>query len=613
MSRQENPQRELEVPGDDMGAHLGDTFAEDAFFDYDAAASSSVFTDGGDPANNYFDMSAWSTDMGTGQPGGIQGGDWAPLPTSQAPDYLSAAATSLGLSALQSTEVLPASPPPELSAPAVAAVAAKKPCKPRAAREPKKKASPKPTVAKVAKATKKATKKTSGHRAPPTPTNSERTILELYNSRWSGLAMGEKHRLLLPLLSGVDPNTGVKIGAAGAFLPPPDFESIGKDLFNSGTTNIFAAGNSVATNDTGNDDFFARAGAAMGTSAFPVLVEEYTARQSDEERARIDKIARRIMAAKKNKMTQQRIATTTSSPAANMTSENTSFTNGDFQNVDTSQNTNELSNSYISSLLANYNKDTANTDVCNTFPNLETLNNTNSFDIVNTNSSDNNSFGSSGFNSESFDVGNFNVGSFNTDNSNTTSLTNSFSSDTFGTGGFSSSGFNADNFNTTNFTDSFNSNAFGTDGFPPLDTSNFNSDTSNFNSDTFVTGTLDNPFGDSTFANISSTFDDMLKGSPKINTPSVNLAPGTQGCRSNLFGNFDSFSCPPMTEDDYDFDKPTSTKGFHGNLGGPCGNGIITANGVMTQIPIPSSVYGATRQQEALERNAMLRAQGRRR
>ncbi|EUC33917.1 hypothetical protein COCCADRAFT_4643 [Bipolaris zeicola 26-R-13] len=45
-------------------------------------------------------------------------------------------------------------------------------------------------------------------------------------------------------------------------------------------------------------------------------------------------------------------------------------------------------------------------------------------------------------------------------------------------------------------------------------------------------------------------------------------------------------------------------------LGGPCGNGII---GGPIEMPAHPSVYGSARQQEALELNTMLRAQGRRR
>ncbi|EMD92094.1 hypothetical protein COCC4DRAFT_25669 [Bipolaris maydis ATCC 48331] len=58
-----------------------------------------------------------------------------------------------------------------------------------------------------------------------------------------------------------------------------------------------------------------------------------------------------------------------------------------------------------------------------------------------------------------------------------------------------------------------------------------------------------------------------------------------------------------------DFDIDTSSAVGKG-LGGPCSNGII---GGAIDMPAPPSVYGSTRQQEALERNAMLRAQGRRR
>jgi hypothetical protein len=33
----------------------------------------------------------------------------------------------------------------------------------------------------------------------------------------------------LPLLQGIDPNTGLKVGVAGTLAPPPNYEAIGVD------------------------------------------------------------------------------------------------------------------------------------------------------------------------------------------------------------------------------------------------------------------------------------------------------------------------------------------------------------------------------------------------
>ncbi|RMZ69722.1 hypothetical protein GMOD_00010295 [Pyrenophora seminiperda CCB06] len=192
-------------------------------------------------------MSDLATDiMWSGEPEGIQGGEMAPLPeyAFQAPDAFIPAGGYDGTwdsQSLQGTEVLQApvqgvaeGPPAPAVAVNVPAVVAKKPRKPRVKKVKDQTATASttasPTVSKVTKPKKKPVKKTALP-VPPTPTNPARTVLELYNSRWTDLAHDEKLRLLGPLLEGKDPNTGKKIGTAGAFLPPPDFEEIGKDLF----------------------------------------------------------------------------------------------------------------------------------------------------------------------------------------------------------------------------------------------------------------------------------------------------------------------------------------------------------------------------------------------
>ncbi|KAK1915182.1 hypothetical protein P3342_002989 [Pyrenophora teres f. teres] len=601
MSNEHNSQHEVEPSDFDMSA-----FFEDAYFE-----------------NTGIDMSESPTDMGVGQPGGIQGGDWAPPPTSQGPQYRAAGAgaggPALSFSQIlsQGTEVLPA-PATSQAAPAIAS---KKAGKPRAtrAKEPKKITAkvtkPKKTSTKVTKPKKKATKVM------------ERTIAELFNLRWSDLKMVEKHKLLLPLLSGIDPNTGAKIGTAGALLPPPDFEAIGKDLFNTGIANIFTAGSDAS-----------------------------------EEKARINSIARRIEAGNKKKMTPERITATSSSPAANvvtispyqtnivgnnnvidLTAEDTSFINGGFQNIDSSRNTNELTAQTSTS-----------PDFSDAFSNFETLNNNTSLGTVNTNSFNGSNFGSFSLNPEDFDL---NAGSFNMDDFlGTNNFTNSFSSDVFGTEGFiplDTNNLSSDSFtapDTNNFANSFSSDVFGTEGFTPLDTNNLSSDsftapdTNNLSSDSFTASdtnnfssdsfkpldindlssdifNIDNPdgvFGGGPDSDPDARFDAIMKSRSMTKTSPPKTTTGTHGRYMTKFGETDFSTHPSSNEEGFnlDLDQPTRTKGFHGNLGGPCGNGIIGPNGVITvppQVPTNPSAYGAARQQEALERNAMLRAQGRRR
>jgi hypothetical protein len=93
------------------------------------------------------------------------------------------------------------------------------------------KVAPKPKVNKVVKTRKPAA---SQKRTTSAPSGPPRSVQELYNLPWSHLSQEEKGCLLLPLLQGIDPNTGIKIGEPGTLLPPPEFEIIGEDIFGTG-------------------------------------------------------------------------------------------------------------------------------------------------------------------------------------------------------------------------------------------------------------------------------------------------------------------------------------------------------------------------------------------
>jgi hypothetical protein len=95
----------------------------------------------------------------------------------------------------------------------------------------KAKASPKPKVSKVVKTTKPAR---THKRTTSAPFGVPRRVQELYNLPWSHLSQEEKGLLLLPLLQGIDPNTGAKIDEAGSILPPPQFEMVREDVFGTG-------------------------------------------------------------------------------------------------------------------------------------------------------------------------------------------------------------------------------------------------------------------------------------------------------------------------------------------------------------------------------------------
>jgi hypothetical protein len=111
---------------------------------------------------------------------------------------------------------------------------ARAPAKPRAPKSKpsvSSKATPKAKVSKAVK-TKKPAK--AHKRTVSAPSGAPRSVQELYNLPWSHLSQEEKGRLLLPLLQGLDPNTGTKIGEAGSLLPPPHFDMVREDVFGTG-------------------------------------------------------------------------------------------------------------------------------------------------------------------------------------------------------------------------------------------------------------------------------------------------------------------------------------------------------------------------------------------
>jgi hypothetical protein len=123
--------------------------------------------------------------------------------------------------AMASINPTPTTPPSAKKTRAKVAGGAKAPPKPHAPRKPSpSKAKP---IGRVAKPTK--AKAAPHNRTTSSPV--ERSIAELFNAPFLSLSHAERARLMLPLLQGVDPNTGLKAGVAGSMVPPPDFEYIG--------------------------------------------------------------------------------------------------------------------------------------------------------------------------------------------------------------------------------------------------------------------------------------------------------------------------------------------------------------------------------------------------
>ncbi|KAL1793725.1 hypothetical protein ACET3X_008707 [Alternaria dauci] len=106
-----------------------------------------------------------------------------------------------------------------------------KPRAPKAKTSVSAKVAPKPKVTKV----KKPAKPAKAHkRTVSAPSGAPRSVQTLYTLPWSQLSQEEKGLLLLPLLQGIDPNTGDKINEAGSLLPPPSFEMVADDVFGTG-------------------------------------------------------------------------------------------------------------------------------------------------------------------------------------------------------------------------------------------------------------------------------------------------------------------------------------------------------------------------------------------
>ncbi|KAI8940813.1 hypothetical protein NX059_002075 [Plenodomus lindquistii] len=106
---------------------------------------------------------------------------------------------------------------------------ARAPAKPRTSMTSKRTTT---TAAAASKPTSKVTKSTS-KRKSASPSPSVRSLQDLYTAQFGTLTHEEKCQLVLPLLQGVDPETGLMTGALpGLLANEADFLSIGKDTFN---------------------------------------------------------------------------------------------------------------------------------------------------------------------------------------------------------------------------------------------------------------------------------------------------------------------------------------------------------------------------------------------
>ncbi|KAI4945887.1 hypothetical protein J4E91_007801 [Alternaria rosae] len=216
----------------------------------------SVETSGDDVALNFnynFNAQDITADMSFGLSGGdllgdarhLQGAESATCALLKATENLPASTLPAAPGPIEAMwaplmNPTPATPEKKTKAPAKS----RKPraSKPKAA--PREKAPPKPKVTKPKKPAK------AHKRTVSAPFGPLRCVGELYHLPWSQLTQEEKGRLLLPLLQGIDPSTGIKIGEPGSLLPPPDFEMIGEDIFGTGDRGDKFMGTSTSPPET---------------------------------------------------------------------------------------------------------------------------------------------------------------------------------------------------------------------------------------------------------------------------------------------------------------------------------------------------------------------------
>ncbi|EUC44110.1 hypothetical protein COCMIDRAFT_38005 [Bipolaris oryzae ATCC 44560] len=200
---------------------LEPSMSQNSFFD--SFASEDTFS------SFQSDMSLWTAEAPCEEPVGAQC-DWPsspPTQTSDLPVVDSGVTTPPVSQAIEPARVQsPGRPMGAIEAfwgPILSSSPQKSALTPSTKKEPL----PKIKATKVIKQKTTPKKKTPKKRTTPTQRSADRSIKDLYNSTWASLSDEEKGHLLLPLLQGIDPNTGKKIAEAGALLPPPDYEIIG--------------------------------------------------------------------------------------------------------------------------------------------------------------------------------------------------------------------------------------------------------------------------------------------------------------------------------------------------------------------------------------------------
>lgn len=134
----------------------------------------------------------------------------------------------------------------QFSTPATTPASQRKPAKVRASAKKRTPAAAKaPTAAVSAKAPSKVTKTATHKRATSAPSTAtlsqQRTVKDLYRQKFSDLSQNEKVRLMLPLLQGLNPETGEQITYAGSLAPEINFDAIGADLFSAQVQNETSA------------------------------------------------------------------------------------------------------------------------------------------------------------------------------------------------------------------------------------------------------------------------------------------------------------------------------------------------------------------------------------
>lgn len=158
------------------------------------------------------------------------------------------AVSNNGINSMSPPQFPNSSPAASSNASASSPTPSKAPKRTPTKRAPAKRAPAKSTTAAGSRVTKKKThqRNTSAPSSSPTPPGRRRSMQELYDAQFVTLTKEEKARLLLPLLQGIDPMTGLPTGRPGMLGIASSLSA-----FNQGTNSLNASPTMSMNNNIG--------------------------------------------------------------------------------------------------------------------------------------------------------------------------------------------------------------------------------------------------------------------------------------------------------------------------------------------------------------------------